>query len=117
MSKHEYGGININDNRGAFAIGAQNTVNQQINSQGLQEFTTQLLDVLKQEDLPEENKSELKEIIEATVDSSTGKDKPNKTIVKSLLSNANTIINTISKSPDLITAYQKWEHFITSLIS
>lgn len=117
MSKHEYGGINIKENKGAFAIGEQNTVNQTVN--GLEEnksLTEQFLKNLAEAKIPDEQKEEFKQIVE-TASNEASKDNPNKTILKSLLQTANSIMDTINKSPQLISAYEKWGKFIETFIN
>jgi hypothetical protein len=115
VTNHYYGGIKVVGNNGAFAVGENNTVNQQINNEPLNDLTKDLLQLLDDSRITDQKKEELKEIIVAT-EENVSAEMPNKTVIKSLLSNASAIIEAITKTPALITAYEKWETFIKSII-
>lgn len=113
MTKHEYGGIEISGGKNAFALGEKNIVNQYIDSQH-ENVTKQLLEQLNEADIPEDKKIELESIIQSG-NEIANTEKPNKTIIKSLLNSANSIMDMVTKSPELIDSYEKWSTFLTSL--
>jgi len=117
------GGIHMNnDNKqyntvngvqgSAFSFGpnSTNTVNNNQNSD-LVDLTRQLIEILKSQEIPTEQKQELEEVITAAAEEAT-KETPKKAILKSLLASVNSIMDTINKTPALITAYEKWDKFI-----
>lgn len=115
MTNHDYGGINIPGNKGAFAIGQQNTVNQN-NSGAANDVTEELIELLKgHPEIAPEKKEELEEIISSASEEIKA-EKPKKAILKSLLDSANSIMSTIAKTPELITAFDKWSDFIKPFI-
>ncbi|OES45212.1 hypothetical protein [Domibacillus iocasae] len=111
VTVHNYGGINIPDNKGAFALGEGNTVNQQNNNEALQDLTSQLLSAITQEQFSEEKKAELKQVIEST-EQLANAEKPDKVIVDTMIGRASTLIDTVAKTPGLITAFGAWKQLI-----
>lgn len=87
------------------------------NSQSeLADITRQLLNSLNGiEGLNIETKQEMEEVINAAAEEA-GKDKPRNGIIKSFLDQTKNVITTISATPSLITAYDKWKTFLESII-
>lgn len=94
--------------------GNATTIN--MNPENVDKAKDQLLQVIKQTEIPEEQKQELQETIE-TVTNQVQSGKRNRTMLTALLEGVNKTIDTINKTPALINAYQAWEKFITPFLA
>lgn len=77
----------------------------------LADLTRELLESLRGIELQQEQKKELEEVINAATDEASS-DKPKKGILKSFLEQTKNVIDTVNKTPALISAYQKWSEVI-----
>jgi hypothetical protein len=99
----------------AFSFGTHSTNNVTNNfNNELADITKDLLATLNTVDIKPEDKQELVEIIDAASEEANS-EKPKKRILKSLVGSANTFIDTATKTPGLITAYEKWSQFIQGI--
>lgn len=79
----------------------------------LEDLTKELLDSLNGIELQQEQKQELEEVIHAATEE-VSLDEPKNGILKIFLEQTKNVIDTVNKTPELISAYQKWEDFIQS---
>lgn len=92
--------------------------NLQINSgqAAIDDLANLLIEAIKTEDSIEPTvKEELEEVINAATEEAVS-EKPKKGILKSFLDRTQSVIDTISKTPNIITAYEKWSLFIQNIV-
>jgi hypothetical protein len=100
----------------AFTFGANSPATVTNNNSEVVDLTKELIYLLKTENISDESKEELEGYISSAAEEASS-EKPKKPILKSLLGSANSIMDTITKSPALIAAYDKWATFIQGLTS
>ncbi|GEO26846.1 hypothetical protein AAC03nite_26310 [Alicyclobacillus acidoterrestris] len=103
-------------NQSAFAIGDNNTVTTTNQSgQQVKDAAEALIEALKAHDIPQDTREELVGTVQ-TVASQANEDKPNKTLIRGLVTTVKTMISAFEASPALITAYEAWAHALHPLI-
>lgn len=112
MSKNDFSGWDVDAKNSPFAVGPKAKVkaDYKILEQNTN-VSEELLKLLEVSELDAQQKQEMKEIIEVAAEE-VGNDKPKKPIVRGLLNSATAIMDTVAKSPQLITAFEKWSTYI-----
>ncbi|MFM9278040.1 hypothetical protein [Paenibacillus jiagnxiensis] len=118
MSEYNIG--KVENNSGAQSIGDSSSatfVNNQSSNEGLADVTKQLIELIAEnEDMPKDTQDELSEAVSAVSDQAQT-DKPNKTIMNSLLGSIERVISVAEKTPALISVYDKWKTFIEPFLT
>jgi|GEM_PF-6854771 len=96
----------------AISLGDNSTNIVNNNNNGVSEdLLMQLFKEIDASELKSDEKSELKELVEAAQDASEAEN-PKKSVIKSMIDASKGIIDTVSNSPALIEAYTKWVSFL-----
>lgn len=107
----------VNNPQGsAFSFGdhTTNTVTN-YNSPELEDLTSNLLELLRAEEIDPSQKAELTDLIEAASQEANSPE-PKKGLLRTFLSGSKGLMDTFVRSPELIEAYSKWATFIQSVI-
>lgn len=119
MSGENYNlaGAQINNTQGNFTLGVGNTTSNDVSvASQFEECSNGLIEQTKRLSLPTEKKQELEETINATREQLKST-KPSKVTIKSLLSNAESIMSTANKSTSLIATFDRWKEYVTPFLS
>lgn len=116
MSKNDFSGWDVDAKNSPFAVGpkAKIKADYKIIEQNTN-VSEELLKFLEDSELNVQQKQEMKEIIEVASEE-VRNDKPKKPIVRGLLNSATAIMDTVTKSPQLIRAFEKWSTYIGGLL-
>ncbi|MBJ8093274.1 hypothetical protein JDS71_12035 [Bacillus cereus] len=112
MSKNDFSGWDVDAKNSPFAVGTKAKVkaDYKIFEQNTN-VSEELLKLIADSTLNVPQKQEMKEIIEATAEE-VGNGNPKKPVLRGLLNSATAIMDTVAKSPQLITAFDKWSTYI-----
>lgn len=114
VSKYDFSNAHIDgSDQGQVVIGEHQNVSHVINQ--VAESSRGLKEEVDNSDLSDEKKEEVKSAIDY-VENEVKAEKPNKTILSGILSSIQSGIDIATKTPGLITAYEKWKTFIDPLI-
>lgn len=113
------GGIQLTNNNAygvknsviSFGKNATNTVINNNNNGVSEDLLLSLLKEIEASELKNDEKEELKELVEAAQAESEGEN-PKNSVIRSMLNASKGIMDTVTNSPALIDAYTKWVSFL-----
>ncbi|OPX85534.1 MAG: hypothetical protein A4E53_03528 [Pelotomaculum sp. PtaB.Bin104] len=115
ITSNNFGGVKIDTQSSAFAVGSNNTVVNTNKTQALDDSTKQLLDEINKSEISPQEKEDLKDAVQSVTEQVKSK-KPNKITLAGIMSGINSIVETVKNSQTLVDTFEKWKVFAESFI-